>query len=157
MRLTTSNTNSKVEGIVTSSAEATFYSEGTLDNTQETTLSVKNLEVGNIESSESRTLTDVDVDTDVSVSSFTTRSAQTTSRTRSTTRVTQIDPLAQSFYVDDETGIFLSSIDVFFQSKPTTARTPVICQLREMELGTPTTRILPYSNVEVDPITITTS
>ena len=45
MRLTSSDSNSQIEGTVTTSAEATFYSQGTVDNTQETTLSIKNADV----------------------------------------------------------------------------------------------------------------
>ncbi|MAB69176.1 MAG: hypothetical protein CMH89_06020 [Oceanicaulis sp.] len=148
MRLTTSNTNTKIEGIVTSSAEATFYSQGTLDNKQETTLSVKNIEINNQETFDEQTLVDT--------SSRSRNSTRTTSSTR-TFQAGRMDPLAQSFYVDDETGIFVSSIDVFFQSKPEVSRSPVICRLCEMELGTPTERILPFSEIHVDPRDITTS
>lgn len=151
MRLTTSSVNSKIDGIVTSSAEATFYSQGTLDNKQETTLSIKNLEINNQESFEERTLS-----TSRTEETSTTRSGP--ERTSRFSRSQNMgDPLAQSFYVDDETGIFMSSIDVFFQAKPEVSRTPVICQLREMELGTPTTKILPFSEVHIDPRDITTS
>ena len=37
MRLTSSDSNSQIEGTVTTSAEVPFYSQGTVDNTQETT------------------------------------------------------------------------------------------------------------------------
>ena len=46
------------------------------------------------------------------------------------------DPLAQSFTVD-ETGAFLTSVDVFFRTKDDNAK--VFVELREVELGTPTT------------------
>ena len=149
MRLTTSSVNSRIDGIVTSSAEATFYSQGTLDQKQESTLSIKNLEFGF-----SEPVTETQEVTSTS-SSRSTRSRRTTTEPRTT--VGQTDPLAQSFYVDDESGIFVSSIDVFFQAKPEVSRVPVTCQLREMELGTPTTRILPFSEIHIDPRDITTS
>ena len=44
-----------------------------------------------------------------------------------------VDPLAQSFYVEEPTGIFVTSIDLFFHSKDETL--PVTVQLRPMELG----------------------
>ena len=52
------------------------------------------------------------------------------------TRVTQFfDPLAQSFTVD-ETGAFLTSVDVFFANKDTQEK--ITAQIRTVELGTPT-------------------
>ena len=46
---------------------------------------------------------------------------------------------------------------MFFQAKPLIDTTPVTCQLRTVDFGTPTKTILPYSSVDVDPRTITTS
>ena len=52
------------------------------------------------------------------------------------TRVTQFfDPLAQSFTVD-ETGAFLTSVDVFFANKDEQEK--ITAQIRTVELGTPT-------------------
>ena len=59
------------------------------------------------------------------------------------------DPLAQSFYVNQPEGIFVTSIDVFFGSKDETL--PVVVQLRPMQLGLPTEKIYPFSEVVVDP------
>ena len=54
------------------------------------------------------------------------------------------DPLAQSFFVDAiEGGMFITSIDVFFQSKDT--KVPVTIDIRTVENGSPTQTILPYS------------
>ena len=39
-RLTTSSTNSQVQGVVKSHAEANFYAQGTLNTVQETVLSL---------------------------------------------------------------------------------------------------------------------
>ena len=49
------------------------------------------------------------------------------------------DPLSQTFTVD-ETGMFLSSIDLFFATKD--ASVPVTVQIREVELGTPTNQVV---------------
>jgi hypothetical protein len=65
-----------------------------------------------------------------------------------------LDPLAQSFSVgrsisdgtadsprDDDNGVFITSVDLFFQSKdPGTA--PVTVEIRTVELGTPTSNIV---------------
>ncbi len=59
------------------------------------------------------------------------------------------DPLAQSFTVD-ETGAFLSSVDLYFFEKDPTEKITV--QLRSTELGTPTNRIVQdFAQVELDP------
>lgn len=58
------------------------------------------------------------------------------------------DPLAQSFYVEEKSGIFVTSVDVYFRSKDSTL--PVIVQLRPMQLGLPTEKIYPFSEVVVD-------
>ena len=60
------------------------------------------------------------------------------------------DPLAQSFQVEDETGVFLTSCDIFFQSKDD-MDIPMTFQLRTMQNGTPTQKILPFSEVVVEP------
>ena len=52
------------------------------------------------------------------------------------------DPLAQSFIVDDPTGVYLTSVDIYFQRVPTDESTPVTVQIREVELGTPSQKIL---------------
>ena len=59
------------------------------------------------------------------------------------------DPLAQSFFVTQEEGIFVTSIDVYFGSKDETL--PVVVQLRPMQLGLPTQQIYPFSEVVIDP------
>ena len=59
------------------------------------------------------------------------------------------DPLAQSFRVN-ETGAFLTSFDVYFASKDPSAKLTV--QLRFVELGTPTERLVQdYAEIVVSP------
>ncbi len=60
-----------------------------------------------------------------------------------------VDPLAQSFFVEQETGIFVTSIDLFFFTKD--QNLPVTIQLRPIELGLPTSKIYPFSEVVLDP------
>jgi hypothetical protein len=62
----------------------------------------------------------------------------------------RIDPLAQSFLVDDETGIFLTRCDLFFRTKDDTD-IPLIVQIRTMQTGLPTEIILPFSEVILNP------
>jgi len=58
------------------------------------------------------------------------------------------DPLAQTFYVNPSTGIFVTSVELFFQSKDD--QLPVTVQLRPLELGYPTSSVYPFSEVVLD-------
>jgi len=53
------------------------------------------------------------------------------------------DPLAQSFLVEEEGGIFVTKLDLYFLSKDESI--PVHVDIREMENGQPTQRIVPGS------------
>jgi hypothetical protein len=67
------------------------------------------------------------------------------------------DPIAQSFFVDEEGGIFVSSIDLYFQTKDSSV--PVTVDIRTMENGNITDNIVPYSTVTVksDSVNISTN
>ena len=68
------------------------------------------------------------------------------------------DPLAQSFTVEDTTGVFITSIHVRFKTKPAEGGTPVVAQLRPMVNGVPSaSAIVPGSTVFKAPSAITTS
>jgi hypothetical protein len=68
------------------------------------------------------------------------------------------DPIAQSFFVDAGTypkGLFLTSIVLYFNTAD--ASTPVTLELRNMENGTPGSRILPNGKVIVPGQAVSTS
>ena len=65
------------------------------------------------------------------------------------------DPVGQSFRVDTQNGVFVTSIDLFFSSKSTVQ--PVTLQLRTMYQGFPTKRVIPFGEVTVDASDINTS
>jgi hypothetical protein len=150
-KLTNDPTNSPVEGFATTAGEEIFYSEGSIDNTQEVTLSLRNARVEvNSDFQETRQLSDtgeVLILNDVNINppppppSPPAPPAPPAGGGR--------DPLAQTFFVDDETGVFITKVDVFFSQKDDNL--PVIAQLRETTIGTPNLTILPYSEVELDP------
>ena len=74
---------------------------------------------------------------------------------RQTNIVEFYDPLAQSFTVD-ETGAFLTKLDVYFASKDENEK--IRCELRTVELGTPTAELVTeYSQVTLEPKDIQTS
>ena len=122
-KLTSNLTNNPVKGTPLSAAESKFFAEGKRQSIQEKVLSVRNANVVN------RTFTDT--------------------RTEEVFTGLYIDPLAQSFSCDDPTGVYLTKLDVYFESKD--ASIPVRCQIRTMELGTPTKTILPFSEVSLNP------
>ena len=66
------------------------------------------------------------------------------------------DPLAQSFFIKEEGGVFLTSCEVFFERKDPN-EIPVTIQIRTMKTGLPTTEVVPFSEVTIDPDDITTS
>ena len=78
---------------------------------------------------------------------------RTVRSTRTETRqIGWYDPLAQSFIVDETGGVFITSVDVYFNTKDTNI--PVSMQIRTMENGYPTTSILPFSDITKEPADI---
>lgn len=65
------------------------------------------------------------------------------------------DPLAQSFFVEDETGVFLTAVEVFFETKDDDI--PVTLQLRTMIAGVPSNIVIPFSEVTLEPERINVS
>lgn len=57
------------------------------------------------------------------------------------------DPLAQTFMVQEEGGAFITSVDLFFSAKD--IKIPVRIEIREVVNGYPSSRVLPFSRVEV--------
>ena len=56
------------------------------------------------------------------------------------------DPLAQSFFVNENSGVFLTSCEVYFETVDD-GGIPVQLDIRTMKLGTPTQEVLPiFSN-----------
>jgi len=137
-RLTSSITNSTTD--VETSAEGDYQARGTTETVQNTIVSTREA------TTVRQTVTD------------------TQNITRSSTRTTQevimwIDPVAQSFMVDDAGGVFATSLDIYFQSKPETdeAQVPVTLQIREMVNGYPSRTVLPFSEVVLNPNSVNTS
>lgn len=69
--------------------------------------------------------------------------------TTNTTQVRWRDPLAESFLVEQEEGMFLTSIDIFFSTKDNNI--PVSVEIREMENGYPAQAIIPGGVVTLNP------
>lgn len=65
--------------------------------------------------------------------------------------VRQVDPLAQSFFVPDQDGVFITKIDIFFQSKDDVI--PVQMQLRPLVNGHPSSDDIVPGSVVFKPAT----
>lgn len=121
-KLTSAANNNPIPGSGGTSAQRNYFASGKTQNVQEKIVSIRNAEV----------------------------STNTLTRTRNEEAFTglYIDPLAQSFACDEPTGVYLTKLDVYFQSKDPTL--PVSCQIRTMDLGFPTSTILPFSEVSIN-------
>lgn len=111
-------------------AEESFSSSGTLETVQENIISVRNARV------------EIKQETETAGARRTTGPQLTGTRvisqtTRSQTVTEWYDPLAQSFQVQDETGVFITSCDIFFQTKDD-MDIPMTFQIRTMQGGVPT-------------------
>ena len=135
-RLTSSSTNSLTNANVETAANVEYVARGLLETVRETILSSREARV------EMRSVTET----------------QTITRTSTRTEERQVgyhDPLAQTFLIDDEGGVFLTSIDIFFSTKD--AAIPVTVQIRDVVNGYPGQRILPFSEVTLNPSLVNTS
>lgn len=66
------------------------------------------------------------------------------------------NPIAQSFYVDNEAGMYITKVDLYFKSRDTSS--PICLQIRPMYNGFPSTsEIVPQSIVYVNGSSVNTS
>jgi hypothetical protein len=119
VRLTDNANNNKT--LELSSAESTYHAKGLLETRQKTILSTRQLVLERTRSQESRNLLIGE-------------------------RVVRRDPVAQTFMIGNEpTGIFLSSVDIFFQKID--PNLPVELSIVSVENGIPTQKTIPFSKV----------
>ena len=65
------------------------------------------------------------------------------------------DPLAQSFFVEEDEGIFLTSVDFYFFTKSETL--PVDVRIVSVENGYPTTKVIKGARSILDPVDVNVS
>ena len=119
VRLTDSALNNRV--LELSAAESSYHAKGLLETRQQTILSTRQLVLERTRLQERR---------NVLISS----------------RVVRRDPIAQTFMIGNEpTGIFLSSVDIFFQERD--PNLPVELSIVSVENGIPTQKTIPFSRV----------
>jgi len=135
------NKNNIVKGADTRGEEE-YVARGFVNTIQETILSVRNARIEHRATNDNRT-------TRTMVGSA--QVVNTTSNIRTTERTIRWhDPLAQSILVDDESGIYLTRCDVFFKSKDD-MHIPVTMQIRSTEKGYPLQKIVPFSEISLQP------
>src|SRR6056300_49662 len=133
-RLTSSQTDARTD--VETSAEADYVARGILETVQNTIISTREPQL-------------------VRESTSDTRSIVRTATRNSTRTVGWVDPLAQTFLIDDEGGVFVTSVDLYFGSKDDNI--PVTLQIREVVNGYPGKVILPFSEKTLNPGSVNTS
>ena len=134
--------------------EENYESSGTIETVQEQIISVRNANYNNIELYEDRAARQY-VGTDVD-SVLISQTAGTSSEVVAQWTEDDGDPLAQSFSVEEPTGVFVTSCDVYFETVADD-NLPAIFELRTMNAGVPTTKVIPFSQVFKDADEITTS
>ena len=134
------------QNLSTTSAEESYIASGIIEKTQETIISVRNAKVEQKPVFDSRPI-ERTLNTEI-VSSR--QIGSTTSDERVVRTRAWNDPLAQSFLVEEDGGIFLTKCDIFFRSIDD-MDIPVTLQIRTMDTGIPTQIIVPNSEVVLDP------
>jgi len=79
-----------------------------------------------------------------------TKAASSSSTSRQ--RIRWADPLAQSILLDLQGGAFITSLDLFFETRD--EKIPVEIQIREMEQGIPTHKVVPFSRKTLNPVDV---
>ena len=133
-RLTDNSANNKT--LEKTSADAQYAASGLLESRQNTITSTKLPVISTTELNDARTVVDTDV--------------------TSHETVRWIDPVAESFLIQEEGGVFISSVDIFFQSK-NAENVPVRLEIREMKDGHPTQRVVPGSRKVLAPGSVNVS
>jgi len=134
-RLTSSPTNDTSSDVETS-AEADYVARGILETVQNTVLSTREPRLVRQATTENRSITRA-------------------STRRSERTVGWVDPLAQTFMIDDVGGVFLTSVDLFFSTKDNNI--PITVQIREVVNGYPGSVIVPFSEVSLNPSSVNIS
>ena len=132
-RLTSSSTNSEDRTAVATSAEADYDAKGLLETVQEAVVSTREVRTVRQTVTERRSLSR--------------QTNQNTGRRK--------DPLAQSFLITDDDGVFITSVEAYFATKSSTI--PVKCEIRNMVNGYPGTQVLPFSIKYLNPSSVNTS
>jgi hypothetical protein len=134
LRFTDSSTNA-YDASVETAAESPYEASGTLNTEESTFLSIRNGEIVKSTVNEEKDVISL-------------RESEIVDAYR--------DPLAQTFEVKKDGGTFLTSIDLFFDTKDNMGL-PVTVMIRSVDNGYPAKIILPFSKVSLDPSDVNVS
>jgi len=129
--------------LANTTAEEGFSSTGILETVQDDIISIRNTRIQNKKEFNNKLVSKTTGTQIVSGAGI------LANKSNKDVVVSWYDPIAQSFLVEDSTGIFLTRCDIFFKSKDD-MDIPVTLQLRTIENGIPTQKILPFSEVTLD-------
>ena len=121
-----------------------FISSGTIETVQENIISIRQARI------ETKDVTPEQRDVERLVGSQVVGSRQIDRISTATSEIRWYDPLAQSFLVPAGPGVFITKCDIYFQEKDDMGM-PVTLQIRTMQGGYPTTKILPFSEIVKSP------
>ena len=165
-RLTSSSTNSNDDDSVDTFADGTFTARGLQITTEETIQSTRVPIIRSETVSETEARRTVDNVTSVTSSgggnngggggnnqpTFRRRRRRNARGSRARRRR---DPIAQTFFVNDLEGAFITKVDLFFETKDDNI--PVKVYIVETVEGRPGTRIVPFSEVILNPSSVNIS
>ena len=120
-----------VQGIVETSAEKSYTASGFVQTKREEIMNVRNAELSINNEVQQRTTVAVVSQDDTALTGV------------------WYDPLAQTIMCDQNQGMFITKLDVFFQAKDDTL--PVWCEVRTVINGYPSNEILPFSKISLTP------
>lgn len=129
-----------ITGDATTSAEGTYSASGLRQTKRRTIISITRPELVRQSVSQSRVTNSV------------------TSSSRIVKQETfWSDPVAESFLINQDHGIFLSDIEVWFKTKPNATEIPITLRIVENDNGYPSQIIVPYSEVVLYPSSVNVS
>lgn len=121
--------------LTTTSAQGTYTASGLVETRQEVSLRSPQLQQTNV--SDTRNITN----------------------SRLISSIVQadpgVDPLAQTFLVDQPGGVMITKIDIFFSEKD--ANIPITLQVRTVDNGYPSSQILPFGDITLPAASVNTS
>tara|TARA_B100001057_G_scaffold499747_1_gene611596 strand:+ start:5276 stop:11542 length:6267 start_codon:yes stop_codon:yes gene_type:complete len=137
-RLTSSSINSQDKTNVATSAEGDYDAKGLLETVQEAIISTREPRTERLNVTDSQT-----------IQRNANRVVGRVPRQENNDDNNRGDPLAQSFVVDVEDGLFVTSINTFFATKSSTL--PVKAEIRNMVNGYPGPKVLPFAQKWLNP------
>ena len=117
-----------------SDTQAVYSAVGIINNRQKTINAVRNAVITTSSVTDNRTIT----------------TTNTSSTSKEMMKVRYVDPIAQTFLIGETVngGCFLSKVDIYFATKPKgESQLPVTLQIRTVENGIPTNKVLPFGSV----------